>query len=516
MKTTLPLENTVTTIGLDTLQKLTDLLHQRDTNRVSINHTIGKELYKVTKRSSKPVAAVITLSDKLRSKNIYVSPLYLLECLSGFLVFQHQNPETISPQAWQNAVKANLYKVVSQDEIQDLIELEMAYLEHTGLTLEDRIQRIRHYLTKTNGLPKTGLIVHTGDLHFDDDAFLDETVKSAEFILKKVEDTDPILVVIAGDIVHTRQLHDSTGLLKALEFITKLANVCPVFVLHGTKSHDGRNLNVFGNIKAIHPVYVSNSPEVVYFNGYEFLKSPDGSSIQILSLPLMEVTKTEELQKTFELFRKSPKTKHRIFVSHGTVKGASNSSGYLPEADYTVEELLKLEAEMYLLGHIHKAQKMAEKIFYSGSIVRRNSDETEDKGFWIHDISNSHSEFIIIPTRRILKIEVSDMDDLKRALDELKPSPDDLVKVTLKIPEEKLKSLVEFETEITAELKTAGITNVKLEKSIIPSHVVRVKGISSISTLEEKCKKVAEILNIPFTATLLEKLRMAQVDPVNK
>jgi DNA repair exonuclease SbcCD nuclease subunit len=220
--------------------------------------------------------------------------------------------------------------------------------------------------------------------------------------------------------------------------------------------------------------------------------------LQIFSLPSGLPKKKDEISQALSLFSKTPKTRYSVLVSHGTVAGATNSSGYTfsnsLDIDYTIEELLTVNADWYLLGHIHKGQKIGDKIFYSGSIVRRASDETEDKGFWVHNLKDKTSEFIIIPTRRLIKIEVSTPEDLQAKIEAIKPSPEDILKVVITIPEDKINSPIE--KEIHTILQSSKIGQIKLEKTIIPAHVVRIQGISKVPTLEEKCKKVAALLNI--------------------
>jgi DNA repair exonuclease SbcCD nuclease subunit len=512
------LQTEKTTITRDHLHILSDLLIKRDISYVTISYTIGQKLHDIV-HPHNLVSFAVTLSDSLKKRNLYVSPLYLIECFCGYQVFKHQHPENIKPPVWHNGVKSSLYRIVPKDEIHHLIELEVEHLQQSECKTEERIERIKDYLTQSGELLRSGTIVHMADLHFDSDDFLTETVKSTEFILEKVKTIEPYLAVIAGDVVHTRQLHDSEGLLKAIEFVSKMAQYCPVFILHGTRSHDGNNLDFLKTIRSVYPVYVSNSPEIVYFDGYSFsstVTSPpkeiNKNHLQIFSLPSGLPKKKDEISQALSLFSKTPKTRYSVLVSHGTVAGATNSSGYTfsnsLDIDYTIEELLTVNADWYLLGHIHKGQKIGDKIFYSGSIVRRASDETEDKGFWVHNLKDKTSEFIIIPTRRLIKIEVSTPEDLQAKIEAIKPSPEDILKVVITIPEDKINSPIE--KEIHTILQSSKIGQIKLEKTIIPAHVVRIQGISKVPTLEEKCKKVAALLNIPVTESLFEKIQKAQ------
>lgn len=487
------------------MENLIKLLSQKKKFSVKISYAIGREIFNIVHNSEYPLKAIINIHKELAKRSLWVHPLVLLDCYHGYLKLKDLPQNAITQAVWNDAIDNYVPEFKDKSELECFIETSIDSLEDLGNKQERRIQTLRELLAKyKNTAPLK--IIHTGDLHFEDDEYLPETIKSAEFIINKVKEIKPDLAIIAGDIVHSRQNHDSPGLIAAVEFIKKLAGFQPVFIITGTKNHDGLNLNILKYLKTEHNIYISEQPEIIYFSTNQFFTTRQNyqeSGLMIFSLPLtsIEHSKKHEIIKTWiERFSRVEPESQAIFVSHCTVEQAATSSNYIfNDIDFTIEDLRKIKAGLYLLGHIHRAQVIDGNIYYCGSIIRRNADEQEDKGFWVHEY-NKKSEFIVIPTRKIWNIEVHSMEELK-GLSSIPIKHDDIVKIKVKIKEgDSINITVQ---DIASIVKT---DNIKIEKSLIPEHKVRVQGISKITDLKEKCRKTAELLNIPWTDNIASKI----------
>jgi exonuclease SbcD len=498
------------------VEKLISLLKKRKNFSVQLNMLIGKELTRLISDSSsgKVLHTIISICSALSKQSVFVYPSFLLDCYVGYNNLKNIQTKNINMETWNNAISHVEEYLKDPEDIKTFIDIEMSMLESLGNKNEDRIARLKQLMGKINSPTSNEFkIVHTADLHFENDDLLQETIKSAEFIISNAKEINPDLTVIAGDLVHSRQTHDSPALIEAASFVRKLTEICPVFIIQGTRNHDGNNLKILDSLKTVNELYISAVPEYIGFKNGRFLPNPSNpelSDLLILSLPLtMGITNKHVISKTLQMFKDLKKPRFSILVSHGTVRGAVNSSDYIfSEADYSLEELKQTGATLCLLGHIHKAQHI-DNIYYSGSIVRRTIDETEDKGFFVHILKehSSESRFIKIPTRQVQKIEISSLEEID-VLNKINPSQGDMVKVVIKLKENQPSNLIEYKVhEILQKYKDIEI---KIEKSIIPEHKVRIQGISKIPSLIEKCIKTAELLNIPISDSLLEKITLVQ------
>ncbi len=135
---------------------------------------------------------------------------------------------------------------------------------------------------------KISKVAHLADLHFDDFDMLPDIVKSAGFIVERLKEDPPDIIVIAGDTLNCRLSHDSPALQEAVSFVRQLADIRPVFILKGTTTHDGVSVTLFAGLKTKYEVYVSENIGIVGLKEGHFLPiegfQPDMDCI-IYSLP---------------------------------------------------------------------------------------------------------------------------------------------------------------------------------------------------------------------------------------
>ena len=377
-------------------------------------------------------------------------------------------------------------------------------------------------------------IIHTADIHFSNkkDIYKD-VLKCSDYLLDVAEEEKPDLIIIAGDIFDERVALDSPASLTAANFILKAGQIAPVLVLKGTPTHDvGDSLHIFRKLNTSYPVYVSENIEQICLKGASFIPLEagmnDGCSAVLLCLPSIQKGnllalkgKGQDIQdgdyeiadllrdifQGFGLINKKARQRGipTILIGHGTVSGAVLSTGQRMigrDIEFGISDLRLAAADLYCLGHIHKAQRWNE-IFYSGSITRLNYGEEEDKGFFIHELleGKAMSRFIRTPARVMKTIRC---DDSLPSVENLTDNINDAsikgasLKITYQVSEEDIHRVNDEELKRTA-IEKYGAEEVKIEKTIIPKVRVRAEGISRIQALDEKLRRWGETIgqNVP-------------------
>jgi exonuclease SbcD len=122
----------------------------------------------------------------------------------------------------------------------------------------------------------------------------------------------------------------------------------------------------------------------------------------------------------------------KILVGHWTISGAVTSSGQLlyggTEPVLPLAELLALDFDAYLFGHIHKPQVLNEHPFvgYAGALQRVDFGEEKDpRGCWIVDLEARTHEWVDLPALRFWTVNLEDDQDVQAWLDGLIGTGDD-------------------------------------------------------------------------------------------
>lgn len=376
-------------------------------------------------------------------------------------------------------------------------------------------------------------ILHTGDIHFDDNGLLVDVCKSADYLVEKARTERPDMIVVSGDLLNTRLSHDSEALKHAVDFVINLGNIAPVFLLIGTYSHDGASIEIFKNLNTAHEVYVSESIEIVGIkNGRfrvitEYVKGldtviyalPPVSKANILANLSDDIQNADAkvqdlLRDVFQMWGKISDQARQdgvmtIVSAHGTLTGSVTSTGQKMvgrDIEFGYGDLQMAKADVGCLSHIHKSQQYG-NVFYSGSIARLNVGETEDKGFWVHEMTESglKSTFNVIPCRDIIR---KDFNGLPEITELPEVTRDAVVRITYRVGEEEVHAV--NEQEIRERLLSAGASEVMIERSIIPKQEVRAAGISRLSGLADKFRKSCEAAGVEVTLSLERKIEALQ------
>lgn len=282
-------------------------------------------------------------------------------------------------------------------------------------------------------------ILHFADLHFGqhpgpsgEGSRLRDLEQMLDFIGMEAVNVD--LVVIPGDIFDVPR-PDFEQIISFVRRLREMTAHTPVAIIPGNHDKAVGQEGVWHLIKEmkIPGAWVFTRPEAA-------LCDTNGGQVQIVALPYEkpDLLRDEEmagrsmqeiagilgrrvLARLKTLMAERDPSLPTVILGHLDVAGAVRSSGQkvLPGTDpvVAVEELEGLGADYVALGHIHRAQRLSARVFYSGSPERMDFGEREEKGFWIADIAPGEVpavEFRSTPARRfvVLEAELKKVEDL--------------------------------------------------------------------------------------------------------
>jgi exonuclease SbcD len=406
-------------------------------------------------------------------------------------------------------------------------------------------------------------VLHVADCHFANKPdMLEEVVRTTNAIAKHAVAAPPDIAILAGDTLdeHIGAIRiDSDAARAAISFVTRLAEVCPVCIVRGTRSHDRESPYIFQHLKSRFPIYVGTQfkqvsllktadgpqfmPYVEAAEGYglltqavlTLLPSPDkanvisafgGDSKQIGTLATKEAM-FDLLSLMGNINAQVPEPIPRIAIGHGMISGVVFSSGTVStgeDLEYSLSDLALLNCDLKCYGHIHLQQSFPGNTHYSGSPGRLNFGEKEDKGFLVHKIENRAVEtvFFSTPARYFVfsdydwqaGIDCGHLGDmvgqsgfdmkLKEAVAEIKEHPGcDARFRCLSIPEEE-RHFLPSRSELEQTLVGAGARSAKVEYSILPQMRTRAAGISRKETLVDKIIMFGETTGTTIPERTLE------------
>lgn len=383
-------------------------------------------------------------------------------------------------------------------------------------------------------------ILHCGDIHFRND-LVEEITRCTNFMIEQSRQEKPDLSIIAGDLFDERQAYDSSAFKAAVDFVRKLTDISPVYILKGTNSHDGTSIKFLETLNTRYPVYVaeeigytmfmSDFKTVDYEKLITGLKNGVYANAIVLSIPPvskanllahgnngMEESRLdtiEALRNVLQLFGTiGEEARHSgipvILAGHLTVTGSTISTGQQivgRDIELGVGDLRMAFADLVCLGHIHKVQSWGE-IFYSGSITRLNYGEEEAKGFWIHELSGNKpisSRFIETPARKMVTVDLEN-ESIEAMLANI--TEGSCVRIKYRTTEDKVHTIDEL--SLRDNLLNAGASEIKIEKTVIPVERVRAGGISKLNSVEDKLRKWAETAGIEITGNVIAKLHLLE------
>lgn len=261
-------------------------------------------------------------------------------------------------------------------------------------------------------------IIHTSDWHLREKD-IEECKKCLGFLVDTARTEAVDLVVVAGDVFDlmvTDKL-DSQSTKLAIHVFSDLANICPVAVVIGTPSHDGMAPVILERVRGLFPVLVADRPMQAYLSPDGFATEEDnkdyGLSVDAIITLIPQPTKQyfqtssgiadsdreigQAMSALFAGFgaQASAYNAPHILGGHWDVSGAHLPSGQVRtgmDIEIAIDQMMLANPDLICLGHIHIAQRIGDRGFFSGPIYATKIDETGPNGFWIHEIEPGYDK----------------------------------------------------------------------------------------------------------------------------
>ena len=235
-------------------------------------------------------------------------------------------------------------------------------------------------------MKKTFLVV--GDIHFG--YYPPELLyKEFQLIIDTIINNDIDCVIIAGDYYDTKLSMASAHSVYSIKAFSDLIKTCEelnikVRQIKGTNSHDPenqlKNLAQIANSSKCDYRLILTVDEEELFPGMNVLYIPE-----------------EYMEDSKEYYKEYFDKKYQLVFGHGMFEETNFSSKnkYQNMKKYPVfnsKEMEELCEGPIVFGHIHTAQRIRNRIQYTGSLVRSRFGEEEAKGFYLVDFDEETKE----------------------------------------------------------------------------------------------------------------------------
>ncbi|MCD6541898.1 MAG: exonuclease SbcCD subunit D [Thermoplasmata archaeon] len=227
--------------------------------------------------------------------------------------------------------------------------------------------------------------------------------------VNRIVDIRPDIVIHAGDLFDNVR-PTNRAISVALEQILRLSKMgIPTIIIAGNHETPklkgtGHIFKLFEHLENVYPIY--NKAERINLE----IK---GKSIAIHTVP--HCRDRDEFMESLESALPDPSADFNILVTHGAVQSVEVfKMGEINEYIIPLSTITK-GFDYVALGHYHGFTRIRNNIVYSGSTEKMSFNEiNEEKGFVIVELSKSvTTEFVQIPTRKMLEIGPIDCKDLK-------------------------------------------------------------------------------------------------------
>jgi len=231
-------------------------------------------------------------------------------------------------------------------------------------------------------------VCHLADVHFRGLTRHAEYRKAFQGAFEKMKKLKPDVILIAGDIVHSKIQGISPELIDVLTWwFRSLGDIAPTHVTLG--NHDGLLLNA-DREDAISPILRAiNHPNIFLHKKTQVVKMADGYNLCVFSC--FDEAGWKDLTPV--------PNEINIATFHGAVAGS------MTDEDWKIDGHIDLDFfkgyDFVMLGDIHKLQTLDNegRVKYPGSSLQQNYGEGQEKGFlfWVIESKNDFaSKFVKI------------------------------------------------------------------------------------------------------------------------
>lgn len=200
-------------------------------------------------------------------------------------------------------------------------------------------------------------------------------------------DTENSVILVAGDIFHTKLDMSPELVSLTSDFLRSLASIAPTLVTDG--NHD-LNLSNLHRMRSLEPIITNISSDDLHY-----LRESGIYQIADTQLAVFSITDDQELWPKAEDMDSDVK----LVTYHGPVFGAKTDTNYTITSRHVVETRF-YGFDIAMLGDIHKAQNICDEnpiIRYCGSLIQQNHGENLDgHGYTLWNIPEQTYEHVEI------------------------------------------------------------------------------------------------------------------------
>ena len=254
-------------------------------------------------------------------------------------------------------------------------------------------------------------IAHFGDVHWRSLSRHQEYKRSFEDAFEKLEKLKPDVILVAGDIVHSKTQGITPELITYLTWwFRSLSRLAPVHVTLG--NHDGLVLNP-DREDAITPIINAiGDPNIHLYKKSGCYPLTSDGSYNLAVFSCFDEDGWDNVSPVPDSIN--------IATYHGPVVGSETDSDWRLDSDIRADFFKQYDYVM--LGDIHRQQFLGNRVAYCGSTIQQNYGETPGKGFlfWAidgRDFKVKHVEVKHESPFVTLQYE-GDLDDLQTRVEE--------------------------------------------------------------------------------------------------
>ena len=317
--------------------------------------------------------------------------------------------------------------------------------------------------------------------------------------------TKPDLIIHAGDLFDSVRPNNRAITFSIKQLIRLSKKKIPVVIIAGNHEHPklretGHIFQIFDHIENVYPIYNAK------YETLEFKKD------EIILHAIPQCNSKKEFDEELKKLKPDKEFDYNIFVTHGAITGIKEFSMNEFNELIISKNALKKDFDYIALGHYHKHTKIADNVFYSGSIESLSfSDANEKKGFIELEPSKGKLKhnFIEIKTRPMVDtkpIKCSNlkldeiMKEIKQAINKVDPE-DKTFRITLDdIPSAVYRGL-DFN-----EIKKLGgnAVHYEIKVNVVKEDAVKTTTSSKINALVNEFKVFLENRDIKEKDTIME------------
>lgn len=261
------------------------------------------------------------------------------------------------------------------------------------------------------------IVIHVADVHLRNfhrrEEYLEQIAKFEEIVKTKCEgyDHDDIRIVIAGDLVHSKNNISNELVILAARFIRDLEKIGVVFVISGNHDYVASNTDRDDTLTAM---FEAAQFEQSYFLdmqlGYKSGCINDGDVIWAVYSSW-----DDHAIPDIASAKQANPSKKVIGLFHGNVIGAKMPNNF--SLDNGLPKSAFKGCSMVMAGHIHKRQTLKygkTEIVYPSSLIQQDFGETVTQhGFEFWNLENNTHEYVEIPSEYgLYKFELDNPEDI--------------------------------------------------------------------------------------------------------